>query len=68
MEPEASSYNVARPDVIPLISIAISMKRIADEVCGVPYDPKKADNSKHRLGLVDGITNAIEQGIRELRR
>lgn len=47
-----------------LYSIAISMKRIADEVCGVPYDPAPgADNSTHSTGLVDGIMHAIEQGL-----
>lgn len=35
------------------LSIAISLKRIADAVCGNP----------ERLGLVDGVMHAIEQGI-----
>lgn len=47
-----------------VLSIAISLKRIADEVCGVPYDPAPgADNSRHRIGLVDGVMHAIEQGL-----
>lgn len=47
-----------------LASIAISLKRIADEVCGVPYDRTPgADNSRNRMGLVDGIMHAIEQGL-----
>ena len=47
-----------------LFSIAISLKRIADEVCGVPYDhAPDADNSKHSGGLVAGIQLAIEQAI-----
>lgn len=46
------------------LSIAISLKRIADEVCGVPYDPAPgADNSKHSAGITAGIQMAIEQGI-----
>lgn len=50
-------------DTASLLSIAISLKRIADEVCGVPYDPAPgADNSKHRMSLTEGIQNAIEQG------
>ncbi len=49
---------------IELASIAISMKRIADEICGIPYDSTPgADNSKHRMGLVDGVMHAIEQGL-----
>lgn len=46
------------------LSIAISLKRIADEICGVPYinDPG-ADNSKHHAGITQGIQMAIEQGI-----
>ncbi len=47
-----------------LLSIAVSMKRIADEVCGVPYDHTPgADNSRHRMGITDGVMHAIEQGI-----
>lgn len=38
---------------VALMSIAISMRRIADEVCGSP----------ERLSLVNGIMHAIEQGI-----
>lgn len=38
--------------------------RIADEICGVPYDNAPgADNSRHKMGLVDGVMHAIEQGI-----
>lgn len=49
---------------IELASIAISLKRIADEIAGVPYDHAPgADNSRHRMGLVDGIMHAIEQGL-----
>jgi hypothetical protein len=45
-------------------SIAISLKRIADALEGVPYDQTPgADNSKHRMGITDGIMHAIEQGI-----
>lgn len=36
-----------------LYSIAISLKRIADEVCG----------GQDRFGLIDGIMHAIEQGL-----
>lgn len=36
-----------------LVSIAISLKRIADEVCG---------DTEH-ISLVNGIMHAIEQGI-----
>jgi hypothetical protein len=47
-----------------LYSIAVSLKRIADEVCGVPYDPAPgADNSRYRMGITDGIMHAIEQGL-----
>lgn len=47
-----------------LVSIAISLKRIADQIDGVPFNHTVgADNSGHRLGLVDGIMHAIEQGI-----
>lgn len=47
-----------------LLSIAISLKRIADQLAGVPYDHKPgADNSNNRMGLVDGIMHAIEQGL-----
>ena len=70
MEPEAlkSFLNASAgspPDSTGLVmmSIAISLKRIADEICGVPYDSASgADNSKHRLSLTEGIQNAIEQG------
>lgn len=47
-----------------MASIAISLKRIADAVSGVPYDPAPgADNSRHCMGLTDGIMHAIEQGL-----
>lgn len=46
------------------LSIAISMKRIADEICGLPYDYSPgADNSKHRVSLTEGIMIAIEQAL-----
>lgn len=46
------------------LSIAISLKRIADEICGVPYiNNPGADNSKHRAGITQGIQMAIEQGL-----
>lgn len=49
---------------IAILSIAISIKRIADAIEGVPYDTSTgADNSRHRAGLVDAIGTAIEQGI-----
>lgn len=52
-----------------LYSIAISLKRIADEVCGVPFNHAVgADNSKHKMGLTDGIMHAIEQGIIAMRQ
>lgn len=52
------------PQESALISIAISLKRIADAVTGVPYDPAPgADNSKHCMGITDGIMHAIEQGL-----
>jgi hypothetical protein len=58
-EMDATATNAAS-----MLSLAISMKRIADEVCGVPYDNAPgADNSKNRMGLTDGIMHAIEQGI-----
>lgn len=54
---------------VALTSIAISIKRIADAIEGVPYDHAPgADNSKHRLGIVDAISLAIEAGIRGARR
>jgi hypothetical protein len=47
-----------------LVSIAISLKRIADAIEGVPYDPTPgADNSKHGMPLTDGIMHAIERGL-----
>lgn len=46
------------------VSIAISLKRIADALAGVPYDPNPgADNSRHRASLTESIGIAIEQGI-----
>jgi hypothetical protein len=46
------------------VSLAISMKRIADQFCGVPYNYEPgADNSKNQMGVVDGVMHAIEQGI-----
>jgi hypothetical protein len=49
---------------VALVSIAISLKRIADQVAGVPYNyAPGADNVGHRMGLVDGIMHAIEQGL-----
>lgn len=56
--------DVTATNATSLLSIAISLKRIADEVCGVPYDNAPgADNGKHRMGLTDGIMHAIEQGL-----
>lgn len=47
-----------------IVSIAISLKRIADEISGIPYNHEPgADNTKHKSGIVDGIMLAIEQGI-----
>ena len=47
-----------------IISIAMSLKRIADSIDGTAYDyTPGADNSHHRMGLVDGVMHAIEQGI-----
>jgi len=40
-------------DLASRLSIAISLKRIADEVCG----------GQERLSLVNGVMHAIEQGI-----
>ncbi len=64
---EEGAYRAASPigqQQVELASIAISLKRIADEICGVPYDSTLgADNSKHRLGLVNGVMHAIEQGV-----
>jgi hypothetical protein len=62
---EIAGYEAAsNAGSIALMSQAISLKRIADEICGVPYDQTLgADNSKHRMGLVDGIMHAIEQGL-----
>lgn len=49
---------------VAVVSIAISLKRIADAVSGVPYDSTPgADNTKHSMGLTDGIMHAIEQGL-----
>lgn len=51
-------------DSASVMSIAISLRRIADEVCGVPYNNEPgADNSRHSTGLVAGIMLAIEQGL-----
>lgn len=62
-------FNVVENPADSLASIASSMKRLANEVCGVSYDPAPgADNSKHRMGLVDGVMNAIEQGILSARQ
>lgn len=47
---------------VAVVSIAISLKRIADEIAGVPY-VRGTDNTGNRMGLVDGIMHAIEQGI-----
>lgn len=65
MEPDAVKYVGRRSEeMAAVISIAISLKRIADEICGVPYDNAPgADNSKNRIGLTDGIMHAIEQGL-----
>ena len=50
--------------VVAAVSIAISLKRIADQIEGVAYDyTPGADNSQHRVGLVDAIAVAIEQAI-----
>ena len=58
------SLDVSATNAASLLSIAISMKRIADVVAGVPYDPTPgADNSRHKMDLTDGIMHAIEQGI-----
>lgn len=61
---EEEAYAIAGHDhgKAALVSIAISMKRIADELAGVPY-VQGTDNTGHRLGLVDGIMHAIEQGL-----
>lgn len=49
---------------VAFVSIAISLKRIADQITGVPYDyAPGADNSKNRMSLVDGVMHAIEQGL-----
>lgn len=57
-------FNIVENPADSLASIASSMKRIADEVCGVPYNSTPgADNSEHRMGIVDGVMHAIEQGI-----
>jgi hypothetical protein len=46
------------------ISIQTSLDKIATEIAGVPYDHTPgADNTKHRMGLTDGIMHAIEQGL-----
>lgn len=59
-----TDLDVSITNAASLLSIAISLKRIADEVCGVPYNHwPEADNSKHRMGLTDGIMHAIEQGL-----
>lgn len=64
---EEGAYRASSPagqQQVELASIAISLKRIADEITGVPYDPAPgADNSRHRMGLTDGIMYAIEQGL-----
>lgn len=41
------------PRDVAVVSIAISLKRIADEICG------RTD----KMGLTDGVMHAIEQGI-----
>lgn len=49
---------------IATVSIAISLKRIADAITGVPYDNTPgADNSRHCMGLTEGIMLAIEQAL-----
>jgi hypothetical protein len=81
---DGTSEETVQP--LALMSIAISLKRIADaivadierhnagvsgpftriadEICGVPYDNAPgADNSRHKMGIVDGVMHAIEQGI-----
>lgn len=67
LEPETREYGKAfsvKTEEAGIMSIAISLKRIADEVCGVPYDHAPgADNSKHRSNLTDAIATAIEQSI-----
>lgn len=69
IEPDANRAWLSGGDAVSereaaLFSIAISLKRIADEVCGVPYDHTPgADNSKHSAGLTAGIQLAIEQAI-----
>ena len=61
MEQDAQLFSdsVGDDGQVALMSIAISMRRIADVIEG---DPSK------KLGLVDGVMHAIEQGILEGRR
>ncbi len=65
MEPEAKQHLASQELAVQaVVSIAISLKRIADQIGGVPYDHTPgADNTKHRMGLTDGIMHAIEQGL-----
>jgi len=55
LEPEAETIVRNRSDASDLLlaSIAVSLRRIADAIEGSP----------ERLGLVDGVMSAIEQGI-----
>lgn len=55
MEPAANHAfsGTAEPHEVAAVSIAISLKRIADAIEGTPA----------RLGIVDGIMHAIEQGF-----
>lgn len=61
---EEGAYPIAGHDPVnaAICSIAISLKRIADQIDGVPY-VAGTDNTAHRLGLVDGVMHAIEQGL-----
>lgn len=62
--PEGGGFITPTPLEVSIISIAISLKRIADEISGIPYNHEPgADNTKHKSGVVDGIMLAIEQGI-----
>lgn len=72
MEPEAQTLAInltgdhqVRAGEIAAVSVAISIKRIADEIAGIPSTGERGtpEFSGGRLGIADAIGNAIYNAI-----